>query len=249
MRDALPLYKRAVSCLAVILGVCGGVIIWAVQYWPHVAWLQTHGPNFGADFIGLSITLLLVDRIVAWRRDGELHPLRQSAIRRIGRAVRDLEIQMAWVYQAASPAGYEPDTVDDLIDEFVDAISRLDFAALVSAQAPTPWRVFLPQRLEQISVQLDRAVTRHEELLSPRLAAAVDAVVDDPALRLLRNESGLSLGLSRVNQDDLIPQRRATAAALKEMYRAYAEFRHRDYALVAWELPRDWSTAVRPKSK
>jgi hypothetical protein len=68
MRDALPLYKRAVSLFAVLLGVCGVVIVWAVQHWPHVAWLQTHGPNFGADLVGLAITLLLVDRIIAWRR-------------------------------------------------------------------------------------------------------------------------------------------------------------------------------------
>jgi hypothetical protein len=152
---------------------------------------------------------------------------------------------MAWVYQAASPAGYEPQTVDDLIDEFVDAIPRLDFDALVSQQAATPWRIFLPQRLEQIVVQLDRAVSRHEELLSPRLAAAIDAVVDDQSLRLLRNEAALAVALTLVGQDELLPQARTLAGALKEMYRAYPEFRRREYVLVAWEVPLEWSTAVR----
>jgi hypothetical protein len=140
MRDRLPLHKRVTWLYAVLLAGIGGAIIWADEHWPHLGWLQRHGPNFGADFIGLAITLLLVDRILVWRRDAELHPRRRSAVRRLGEAVRDLEIQMAWVYKAASTPSNEPRTVETLIDEFVGALERLDFGAAAVTEPPTRWR-------------------------------------------------------------------------------------------------------------
>jgi hypothetical protein len=245
MKDRLPLYKRATWLYALALGCIGAGIIWADEHWLDVGWLQRHGPNFGADFIGLAVTLLLIDRIIAWRRHAELHPRRQSAVRRLGEAVRDLEIQMAWVYKAASRPETEPQTVQELIDAFVEALARVDFAAVASTKSALTWDKLLPQRLEQITTNLDRAVTRHEELLPARLSAAIDAVVDDPSLRLLRNEPALSTALALVDQGELLPRGDVLCVVLKDLYREYAEFRGRDYVLVAWEVPREWGTALR----
>lgn len=117
MRDKLPLYKRVVWLYALALGAAGVGTLIAVDRHPKINWLRTDGPNFGTDLVGLALGLLLVDRLVAWRCEGDLFPRRQGAIRRIGEAARSLEVFLIWSYKAASPQGSpEPQSIEGLID-------------------------------------------------------------------------------------------------------------------------------------
>jgi hypothetical protein len=233
LRDQLPLYKRLVWLYAVLLGAAGAGILWAVAYWPRVGWLQSDGPNFGADFVGLAITLLLIDRLVHWRRDAELFPRRQAALRQLGRAIRDLEIFLVWSYQAASePGSPKPESVDGLIEAWASAMPKLDLHALRPDGRRT-WLSFVAWRLDHVAGLMDRVVVRQEDVIPIPLAAAIEAVLDDVTLLLLRNEAALAQAIT-VRPSDYLPAIDQLASALQALYREYASFRGREYRLVGW---------------
>lgn len=245
LRDKLPLHKRLVWLYAVLFGGVGGAILWAVDHWSNVGWLQSDGPNFGADFVGLAITLLLIDRLVSWRRDAELFPRRQGALRQVGRAVRDLEVFFIWSYKAASrESSPEPQSIVELFRAWASALPHLDLRA-VSPDSGRDWGSFIAWRLGRIAAVLDRAVERHEEVIPVPLAAAIEAVLDDPTMLLLGNGEALTNAVKTAPDGHHLPVIDDLVTKLECLYREYAEFRRRPYALVTWSTAesRPWASA------
>jgi hypothetical protein len=173
------IYVGVTYAVLVALLVASVVLI---ELSPGNAAVQRYGPNAAAELGGILITVLLVERLLAWQRHRAAEPARRVALRHMWRALNRLSHMLLFAYKAAAPPGSpQPVELHDLLEAWKSQARYLDFHKPYGPDGPPrTWLVFAAEVADAVSNGLQDVIDRYRDVLTPELVAAVDDLVDHP---------------------------------------------------------------------
>ena len=171
---------------ALLLIVIAAVVV--TQRSPRSVTVQRYGPNLVVDFVGILITLLLVERILVWQRERAEAPLRAIALRRVWQQMNRLVYMLLYSYKAAAPAGSaKPIALDALLDAWQREARHLDFQR--SAGVPgsnRSWLVYAAEVTTDFESSVHEIIDRYLSVLGSEFAAAAEALIEDDVFAALK---------------------------------------------------------------
>jgi hypothetical protein len=163
------------------------------EAYPNVHFFSRYGPNLATDLLGILVGVVFVDRLLVWRRERDLGPVRAIALRRLEPHLRYLFV---WFHNAflgaMAPNTPAPTSTDDLLDRWPDVVEWLDFCAASPANPQHRWGAFLAAGVQHWTNGINAVLEGHQETLGVELSAALEEVLDAKVLGLVRSADWLS---------------------------------------------------------
>jgi hypothetical protein len=150
--------------------------------------VETYVPNLVAELVGILVTVLFIERLLAWRRQEQLAPIRAAAARRLQVATTHLFGLMMAMYKAAAPAGTPPhDSPAAVLDAWAEEVERLDMKREPPGIDSPDWASHLSTALRPIQESLEDTIGRYPEALGTDVIVSVEQVLDHPLWTLMKN--------------------------------------------------------------
>jgi hypothetical protein len=214
-------------------------------------------PNLTSEVLGIIITLAFVHRLL--QRQERARRMRGSigAFRRAGRAVSRLVIVWADILKGCHPDEDPPRQLDRLFAPHnTEHLGQLDLRQR-RADSESRWVQWLLDELDAAMTELNRIVVAYGGSLDPAYTEAVDELIDDPFIQLVRDlvAAGvepqvwrMKMNTNRGHREDYFRHLLATVALHDRLAAEAATVRSRDRAprtgALGMELPRDHDLKV-----
>jgi hypothetical protein len=209
-------------------------------------------PNFTSELLGIIITLAFVHRLL--QRQERARRMRGSigAFRRAGRAVSRLVTTWADILKGCHPDEDPPRQLDRLFaPHSTEHLGQFDLRQR-RADSEERWSQWLIRELDEAMTELNRVVVAYGGALDPTYTEAVDELIDDPFMQLVRDLIGAGaepqlwrtrMNTNRGHREDYFRHLLATMALHDKLAAEAATVRSRDRAprtgALGMELPRD----------
>jgi hypothetical protein len=227
--------------------------------WSDNEQVERFVPNFTAEVLGIIITLAFVQRLL--QRQERARRMRASigAFRRGGRALTRLLSCWADILKGCSPDEDPPREVARLLAPHVtEHLGQFDVRRRRSdAEEHGRWSDWLLSEVERAHAELNRLMVAYGGVLDPAYTEAVDELIDDPFLQLVRDlvaadaEPQLwrtQMHMNRGHREDYFRHLVATAELHDRLAAEAATVRSRERAprtgALGMELPRDYDLKV-----
>jgi hypothetical protein len=215
-------------------------------------------PDFSSEVLGIIITLAFVQRLL--QRQERARRMRGSigAFRRAGRALSRVISVWAEVLKGCHPGDDPPRQLDRLLaPHSTENLGQLDVHMRHSTDTDRTWAQWLLAELDAAMTELNRVVVAYGGALDPSYTEAVDELIDDPFIELVRDLLARPpdpqawrqrMNTNRGHREDYFRHLLATAALHDRLAAEAATVRSRDRAprtgALGMELPRDHDLKV-----
>jgi hypothetical protein len=227
--------------------------------WPRNEVVDRFLPNFTSEVLGIIITLAFVQRLL--QRQERARRMRASigAFRRGGRALSRLLTLWADVLKGCFPAEDPPRDLERMLAPMVtEHLGQLDLRLRrESLDDRAPWSQWLLSETDAALGELNRIVVAYGSVLDPAYTEAVDELIDDPFLQLVRQLVAADvepqvwrarMNMNRGHREDFFRHLAATAELHDRLAAEAATVRSRERAprtgALGMELPRDHDLKV-----
>jgi hypothetical protein len=214
-------------------------------------------PNMTSEVLGIIITLAFVHRLL--QRQERARRMRGSigAFRRAGRAVSRLIAAWAGILKGCHPDADPPRQLDRLFAPHnTEHLGQFDLRQC-RTEGGERWAHWLIAELDEAMTELNRVVVAYGGSLDPAYTEAVDELIDDPFMQLVRDLLAsdvepqvwrMSMNTNRGHREDYFRHLVATVALHDRLAAEVATVRSRDRAprtgALGMELPRDHDLKV-----
>jgi hypothetical protein len=227
--------------------------------WPEHELVDRFVPNFTSEVLGIIITVAFVQRLL--QRQERARRMRASigAFRRGGRALTRLLAAWADVLKGCSAEAAPPRQIGRLFSpSATDQLGHFDLRLGRSqGEHHSRWSEWLLEQIDTAHAELNRVVIAYGAVLDPAYTEAIDELIDDPFLQLVRElvqaqiEPQLwraRMNMNRGHREDYFRHLAATAELHDRLAAEAATVRSRDRAprtgALGMELPRDYDLKV-----
>lgn len=221
--------------------------------------VERFAPNATTEMFGIIITVAVVQRLL--QRQERARRMRASigAFRRAGRALSRLIAAWADVLKGCHPDEDPPRQLDRLLAPFVtEHLGQLDLRLRRTVDdSYDSWPQWLLAELDAAMVELNRVVVAYGAVLDPAYTEAVDELIDDPFVQLVRSLVTAQVDaqtwrtrmhMNRGHREDYFRHVIATAELHDRLAAEAATVRSRDRSprtgALGMELPRDHDLKV-----
>ncbi len=151
--------------------------------------IQRYGPNLVAELFGIIVTIVVVERLLAWQRERASTPVRMVALRRAWRLLNGLTHMLVFSYKAAAPAqGERLATLDSLLMGWQRHAPLLDFRCPYGPDGPPrSWHQYAAEVVTSFETGFLDLIDRYLSLLGPELVAAAEDVIDHPIFQIVKS--------------------------------------------------------------
>jgi hypothetical protein len=214
-------------------------------------------PNLTSEVLGIIITLALVHRLL--QRQERARRMRASigAFRRGGRALSRLLGAWADVIKGCHADEEPPRQLERLFAPHItEQLGQLDVRMRYAGEE-TRWVEWLIREVDAALAELNRVVVAYGPSLDPAYTEAVDELIDDPFLQLVRELVAANaepqiwrtrMHMNRGHREDYFRHLVATAELHDRLAAEAATVRSRERAprtgALGMELPRDYDLKV-----
>jgi hypothetical protein len=188
--DAAPRpYGRHLALTYLALG--GFVVVGAVvvESSPGSAAVQRYGPNLVTDVLGILVTVVVVERLLAWQRERAAAPIRTVALRRVWHQLNRLTHMLLFSYKAAAPPGSpQPTSLDALLAAWQVEARHLDFRRPYGPDGPPrSWLRYGAEVAAGFEEGIRDLTDRYLDVLGADFPAAAEDLIDHPVFQFLRH--------------------------------------------------------------
>ena len=177
------------------------------EVWPRGRFLGTYGPNLAIEFLGILITVVLVERLLAWQRDVETRPLKAAAARGLGRVLDDFVFSLTRSYVAAAepyrdPTGEDvpgPLELDAFLASWRTEMGFLDLSSTEQCWLAESWLAEIGAIFSQANREIRAEIDRVGYLLDHDLLIALEDLLDEHAFVFL---AGIPLAAENAKDRD-----------------------------------------------
>jgi hypothetical protein len=227
--------------------------------WPEHKLVDRFVPNFTSEVLGIIITVAFVQRLL--QRQERARRMRASigAFRRGGRALTRLLTAWADILKGCSADAEPSRQIGRLFSPgATDHLGQLDLR-LGRSQGDdmSRWSEWLLDQIDLAHAELNRVVIAYGAVLDPAYTEAIDELIDDPFLQLVRELVHAQvepqvwrarMNMNRGHREDYFRHLVATAELHDRLAAEAATVRSRDRAprtgALGMELPRDYDLKV-----
>lgn len=227
--------------------------------WPDHPLVDRFVPNFTSEVLGIIITLAFVQRLL--QRQERARRMRASigAFRRGGRALSRLLGAWADVLKGCMPDEDPPRELRRLFAaHMTEHLGQFDLRLRQGeVDEHRRWSEWLLAEIDGALAELNRLVMAYGAVLDPAYTEAVDELIDDPFLQLVRDLVAADvepqvwrarMHMNRGHREDYFRHLVATAELHDRLAAEAATVRSRDRAprtgALGMELPRDYDLKV-----
>ncbi|CAN5712288.1 hypothetical protein BH23GEM9_BH23GEM9_33480 [soil metagenome] len=226
--------------------------------WPHNELVDRFVPNFTSEVLGIFITLAVVQRLL--QRQERARRMRASigAFRRGGRALARLLGAWADILKGCHADEDPPRQVERLFAPHItEQLAQLDLNRRRGEEPHQRWVDWLLAEIDAALVEINRVVVAYGGALDPAYTEAVDELIDDPFLQLVRdlvaadadpNLWRTRMHMNRGHREDYFRHLASTAELHNRLAAEAATVRSRERAprtgALGMELPRDYDLKV-----
>lgn len=164
------------------------VLVFLAEVWPRGRALDEYGPNLAAEIAGILITVVFVERLLAWQRDRQLQPLRVVALGRTRKRIYDLLSLLQQMYKAAADDGSPtPDEPAELIDCWDKWCIALDFNLKAPVIPDRSWTTYAAQAFTDFEREMLADLDRYAEALGHAYVVAVERLLEEPLVLIMKS--------------------------------------------------------------
>lgn len=166
---------------AAIVGVA------VVEIWPDEPRVARYGPNLVTELVGILVTLIVVERLLAWQRTRATAPVRRVALRQMWKNLNSLTHMLLFAYKASAPPG-SPQVTDfeALLSAWEREARWLDFRRPYGPDLPRrSWHVYAGEVATGFEQGVRDILDRYLDVLGSELSAAAEDLIDEPMFAFL----------------------------------------------------------------
>lgn len=135
--------------------------------------------NLFAEIIGILLTLILVDQLLAASQERERRRVARTALRSFGKPLRSHINLLCDILKASTtsiPTQAEADLRTLLLKNLPDEIQFFDFTASGPTHPPEPWANHISNKFQNFSDAVEKIVEKYSTFLQPQLLEALELV-------------------------------------------------------------------------